>query len=110
MGNDTVIEHATQPAALPPTPLTIEGASVLHQMLRVRWAAWRALGKEKQAEIIGEAAPTLQQIETAGSAMFSMLGHKGDLMLVHFRASFEQLKQVELSLASLALWDYLEPA
>jgi hydrogen peroxide-dependent heme synthase len=38
-----------------------------------------------------------------------MLGHKGDLMLVHFRQSFEQLKQVELSLASLALWDYLEP-
>jgi chlorite dismutase len=109
MGNDTVIEHATQAPALPPTPLTIEGASVLHQMLRVRWAAWRALGKQKQAEVVAEAAPVLAEIEKAGSAVFSMLGHKGDLMLVHFRAGFEQLKQVELSLAALALWDYLEP-
>ena len=86
MGNHTVIEHATQPAALPPTPLTIEGASVLHQMLRIRWAAWRSLGKEKQAELIAEAAPVLAEIEKAGSAVFSLLGHKGDLMLVHFRA------------------------
>jgi len=39
-----------------------------------------------------------------------MLGHKGDLMLVHFRRSFEELKQVELSLSALALWDHLEPA
>jgi peroxiredoxin len=110
MGNDTVIEHAAPAAALPPTPLTIEGASVLHQMLRIRWSAWRALGKQKQAETIAEAAPVLGAIEPAGSAAFSMLGHKGDLMLVHFRKSFEELKQVELSLASLPLWDYLEPA
>jgi hydrogen peroxide-dependent heme synthase len=105
-----VIEPATQPAALPPTPLTIEGASVLHQMLRIRWAAWRALGKEARAELIAEAAPLLAEIEKDGSAIFSLLGHKGDLMLVHFRPSFEQLNQVELRLATLGLWDYLEPA
>ena len=41
-------EHAVRTATLPPTPLTIEGSSVLHQMLRIRWAAWRALTREKQ--------------------------------------------------------------
>ena len=30
-------------AELPPVPLTLEGASVLHQMMRVRWPAWKAL-------------------------------------------------------------------
>ena len=79
-------------------------------MFRIRWAAWRALGKERQAEVLAEAAPEFAAIEKAGSALFSMLGHKGDLMLVHFRKSFEQLKQVELSLAALPLWDYIEPA
>ena len=39
-----------------------------------------------------------------------MLGHKGDLMLVHFRPSFDELKGVELRLAQTRLWDYLEPA
>ena len=29
---------------IPAVPLTIEGYSVLHQMMRVRWAAWRQLG------------------------------------------------------------------
>ena len=81
--------------------MTIEGASVLHQMLRIRWAAWRALGKEAQAELMAEAAPVLAEIEKAGSAVFSLLGHKGDLMLVHFRPSFEELNQVELRLATL---------
>ena len=109
MGNDTLIEQAAQPVALPPTPLTIEGASVLHQMLRIRWAAWRTLTKEHQAELIAQAAPVLEQIEKAGSAVFSLLGHKGDLMLVHFRPDFERLNQVELQLATLGLWDYLEP-
>jgi hydrogen peroxide-dependent heme synthase len=110
MGNHLVIEHATQPSALPPTPLTIEGASVLHQMFRFRWTSWRGLGKEKQAEVTAEAAPALAEFEKAGSAVFSMLGHKGDLMLVHFRQNFAELKQVELQLAALHLWDFLEPA
>src|SRR5690348_14848358 len=101
MGNHTLSEHASaQPAPLPPTPLTIEGASVLHQMLRIRWAGWRALGKQAQAELTAEAAPVLAEIEKAGSAVYSLLGHKGDLMLVHFRPSFEELNQVELRLAS----------
>jgi chlorite dismutase len=43
------------------------------------------------------------------SAAFSLLGHKGDLILVHFRPSFDELNQVELRLARLRLWDYLEP-
>jgi len=110
MGIHHVIEHAAKPASLPPTPLTIEGASVLHQMLRIRWAAWRTLDSQKQAAITGEAGPVLKEMEQSGSAVFSMLGHKGDLLLVHFRDSFARLKQVELQLASLALWDYLEPS
>jgi hydrogen peroxide-dependent heme synthase len=47
-------------------------------------------------------------METDGSAAFSMLGHKGDIMLVHFRKDFTALNLVELALAKLKLWDYLE--
>ena len=39
-----------------------------------------------------------------------MLGHKGDLMLVHFRRSFEELEQAQRAVAQLRLSDYLEPA
>jgi hydrogen peroxide-dependent heme synthase len=99
--------------SLPPVPLTIEGASVLHQMLRVRWTAWKAINAVERSGIAEEAAVALAELElnAAGqSAAFSLLGHKGDLILVHFRQSFDELNRVEKRLAQLRLWDYLEPA
>ena len=44
------------------------------------------------------------------TALFSQLGHKGDLILLHFRDSFEALNQVELDLAQTSLIDFLDPA
>jgi peroxiredoxin len=100
--------------ALPEVPLTVEGASVLHQMMRFRWTAWRALSAGARSAILGQAAAALEAMEKPAdgrqSAVFSMLGHKGDLMFVHFRRSFEELNQVQLELARLPLSDYLEPA
>jgi chlorite dismutase len=99
-------------AALPPVPLTLEGASVLHQMARIRWSAWRAQPADKRASILEEASAALTAMEAGGktgSAVFSLLGHKGDLRFVHFRDSFADLQQAELSLAKLRLSDYLEP-
>jgi len=94
---------------LPPVPLTIEGASVLHQMFRVRWAAWRALPHGGRVEVLAQANPVLAGMEHDGSALFSLLGHKGDLMLIHFRPDFDGLGKVERDLTRLWLWDYLEP-
>jgi len=95
---------------LPAMPLTLEGLSVLHQMFRFRWAEWRKLDPSRQQEIAREAAAALSPSEEAGrSAVYSMLGHKGDLMLVHFRNSFEELNAVELQLNRTALQEYLEP-
>src|SRR5260370_28862570 len=109
----TIHNPPTNPAVekLPPVPLTIEGASVLHQMLRVRWAAWKALAKEHRSEIVEEASGVLAEMEknsSGSSAAFSLLGHKGDLILVHFRRSFDELSQAELRLARLKLSDYLD--
>ncbi len=98
---------------IPPVPLTIEGYCVLHQMMRVKWPAWRALDTVQKDQILQEATGSLSKMEqnTSGqSGIFSLLGHKGDLMFVHFRNSFDDLNQVELQLAGLRLHDYLEPA
>ena len=98
---------------IPPVPLTIEGYSVLHQMMRIRWGAWRQLPAAEKTAIVDAAAVVLGKMETNAngqSGLFSLLGHKGDLMFVHFRRSFDELNQVELQLAQLALNDYLEPA
>src|ERR1700689_3538753 len=80
-------------AEIPPVPLTIEGYSVLHQMMRFRWSAWRGLSPVQKAEILEEAGGVLAKMEENGSGqsgIYSLLGHKGDLMFVHFRQSFEE--------------------
>jgi chlorite dismutase len=99
--------------ALPPVPLTVEGASVLHQMMRFRRAAWRGLVEPERARILEEATQVLGRMEKPAegrqSAIFSLLGHKGDLLFLHFRRSFEELNQAQIELARLAISDYLEP-
>jgi peroxiredoxin len=108
MTPETLVE-----TALPAVPLTVEGASVLHQMMRFRRSAWRALRPEEQAEIVAEAVPAFAGMERhqdgRQSAVYSLLGHKGDLMMIHFRRSFEELNEAERQLARLRLSDYLEP-
>ncbi len=118
-------------ADFPPVPLTLEGASVLHQFFRFNWTSWRssADGERKSSapterksgadgerkEIVAEAITTLRAMERSGpdapvhTALYSQLGHKGDLILVHFRDSFEALNQAELQLAQTKLFDFLTP-
>ena len=160
----------TASVEIPAMPLTVEGYSVLHQMMRFRWTAWRMLRAGLRREIVDEAAELLNKMEQGGaspssssassssstvsssaassssgadsseasspsssgassgassqgashapgaggsggqSALYSVLGHKGDLMFVHFRSSFEELNQAEMQISQLRLNDYLEPA
>jgi chlorite dismutase len=97
-----------------PVPLTLEGSSLLHQFFRFDWKAWRATAKADRERITAEAIAALSALERkdagapARSALFSQLGHKGDLILIHFRDSFEALNQVELDLAQTTFYDYLD--
>ena len=96
---------------IPPVPLTLDGSAILHQMFRVRWPAWNAVAAVEQQAMVEDAAHVLTEMEQADtSAVFSQLGHKGDLMLVHFRPSFDELNAVELRLAQLQLLEFLEPS
>ena len=106
------VRPQTTSVEIPAVPLTTEGYCVLHQMMRFRWTAWRTLPDATRSVIAEEAASVLGEMEKksgGGSALFSLIGHKGDLLLVHFRNSFADLNQAELTLAGLRLSDYLEP-
>ena len=100
----------------PPVPLTLEGSSVLHQFFRFDWKAWRATPQGDRERIAADAMSALQTLERmtpdggVQTAVFSELGHKGDLILVHFRESLEALNQVELDLAQTPLYDFLTPS
>jgi chlorite dismutase len=96
----------------PVVPFTLEGASVLHQMFRVRWEEWRVLDTATRHQIAGEAAEWLSMQEGAEggeqSAAFALLGHKGDLLLVHYRKDFVGLLEAQAQVQHLRLSEYLE--
>lgn len=97
-----------QTMQMPAVPYTLDGAATLHQMLHINWAAWRALEENARAVILAEAETTLTAMESTGkSAAFSLLGHRGDLMLLHFRQSFDELNEVEMRLNQLRLRDFV---
>jgi peroxiredoxin len=99
----------------PPVPLTLEGSSVLHQFFRFDWKSWRGFAPSERNEMVTAFTAALKKLERASAdapvrtALYSQLGHKGDLMLIHFRESLEALNQVELDLAQTRLYDFLEP-
>jgi chlorite dismutase len=90
---------------------------MLHQFFRFNWKAWRALSAAEHERIAANAVRRLQALAPAGpgneagrdqTVLYSQLGHKADLMLIHTRGSLAALNQVELQLAQTELYDYLE--
>jgi peroxiredoxin len=95
----------------PRVPETLEGWSLLHQVFRVRWPEWHALEAARRKRLAEEAAAslaTMNRADEGATALVTILGHKGDLMLVHFRRSFEALQEAQLQVAQLALAPFLE--
>jgi chlorite dismutase len=81
-------------------------------MYRVRWEAWRALPEGERRERAASAASALGAMnrgEAGATAPVALLGHKGDLMFVHFRRDFEALHAAHADAARLAVAPFLEP-
>ena len=84
----------------PRVPETLEGWSLLHQRFRVRWNAWRELSAADRARLSGEAAAALGSSsgdDRGATSLTTILGHKADLMLTHFRRGFEELQAAQLA-------------
>jgi hydrogen peroxide-dependent heme synthase len=108
-----ILERGAALADFPPVPLTLEGASALHHFFRFDWKAWRDVPGAQRSRIVADAAKLLAALEKGAdgkvqTAVYSQLGYKGDLILVHFRDSLEALNRIELQLAQTALYDFLD--
>jgi peroxiredoxin len=95
----------------PFVPETLEGWSALHLMYRVDWGR---LGqaypgdRQQMAEEFAAAVTTgVASAEDGATALVQLLGHKGDLMVIVFRRTFDDLGRVQLALARTKLSAYL---
>ena len=97
---------------LPAVPLTLDGSYILHQMFRVRWSAWRSLESSDHTRLIEDSVTmftAMEENKQAATALFSLIGHKGDLMVVHFRKTLDEINSAELRVEHAELREFLEP-
>ena len=82
-------------------PPTDEGWFVLHDFRTVDWDAWREAPERNRDRAIVEGTEYLRRHEAVedapegDSAVFSVLGHKADLLIVHFRPTLDALSRAE---------------
>ncbi|HWP66370.1 MAG TPA: hydrogen peroxide-dependent heme synthase [Candidatus Limnocylindria bacterium] len=93
-------------------PTTLEGWYTLHDIYAVDWPRWNALSHGEQAELVREASEVLGALEEPADghgAAFSLLSQKGDLCLMHWRRTLEDLRRAEVTWAQARLRSFLVP-
>ena len=92
-------------------PHTLEGYAVLHQFFRIkrdRLQGHPTSAVAAMADEVGAAIIAMGKREDGDSAVFTQIGHKGDLIAIHFRRSLDELEAAQRTIANLALSEFLE--
>jgi len=95
-------------------PQTDEGWYVLHDFRRIDWAAWRDAPERERDRAIEEGVEYLERHEAVedaadgASGVFSMVGHKADLLIVHLRPTLDALSTAERRFDRTALGAFTE--
>jgi chlorite dismutase/heme-degrading monooxygenase HmoA len=82
-------------------PHTEEGWYALHDFRTIDWAAWQDAPQRVRERAIEEAVDFLESTaavadaDDGGSALYAVLGHKADLVLLHLRPSTADLDVLE---------------
>jgi hydrogen peroxide-dependent heme synthase len=91
----------------PFVPETLEGWSVLHLMYRVDWPRLMTTASADLDQLAQQGVEALNSglasAEAGATALVQLLGHKGDLMVIAFRRSFEDLGRLQLALSRTTL-------
>jgi chlorite dismutase len=97
---------------MPEGPETLEGWYTLHDFRLIDWPRWKALPAAERAAAVEEAAEFLRNTEAVtdgpegDSSLYSIVGHKADLMFLHLRSTPEELNALETAFARTRLADF----
>ncbi|MFW5900822.1 MAG: heme-binding protein [Halodesulfurarchaeum sp.] len=97
-------------------PLTEEGWYVLHDFRRIDWDGWRSAPERRRKRAIEEgrdyldSAIAVEGSDEGGSAVYSILGAKADILLMHLRPSMAALDHIERAFEQTELASFTERA
>jgi len=97
-------------------PPTDEGWYVLHDFRRIDWDSWRSTPERDRRRALEEAVDHLQSTvavedaEEGVTAVYSVLGHKADLLVLHMRPSTADIGALERQFEATDFADVTERA
>ena len=97
-------------------PDTAEGWYALHDFRTIDWDAWRGAPERTREQAIEEGVSYLRNheavadAEDGASAVFSVLGHDADLLILHFRPEMADLDTAERRFEQTAFAEFTERA
>ncbi len=95
-------------------PQTDEGWYVLHDLRTIDWDAWTEAAPAERERALDagveylEAAEAVEDADAGASAVFTVLGHEADLMLLHLRPTLADLDTLERQFETTAFARFTE--
>jgi len=91
---------------MPDAPQTEEGWYVLHDFRTIDWDTWRETPDGERQRTINEGVAFFTEqeaVDEGASAVFSILGHKADLLVLHLRPTLDAVSRAERQFEQTAL-------
>ncbi|WP_435333962.1 heme-binding protein [Haloarchaeobius sp. TZWWS8] len=92
-------------------PLTEEGWYALHDFRTVDWDAWRDAPERVRERVLDEGVAFFDahdDPQAGGTAIFTVLGHKADLLVLHLRPTMADLDRLERAFEATELAGFTE--
>jgi len=80
---------------------TLEGWYVLHDFRSVDWSSWKMVSAEERRTALDELQSlyvewtSVEDNKQGSYGVYSIVGHKGDLLFIHLRPTLQEINQLE---------------
>lgn len=95
--------------------MTLEGWYALHDFRTIDWQGWKeqnADGRQEALEQLHKQLNDWQSVENekkGSTAIYQIVGHKADLLIIHLRETLEELNELENELNKSKIGEVLIP-
>lgn len=95
---------------------TLEGWYALHDLRSIDWASWKLASEEERAAALDELISMQrewskkEENKTGSTALYSVVGQKADLIMMHLRPTLEELNEWENQFNKTRIADFTIPS
>ncbi|MDQ0297686.1 chlorite dismutase [Salibacterium salarium] len=91
---------------------TLDGWFCLHDLRKIDWASWRNVPNDEKQSMIQEFVTMvegwqkIEEEENGSYALYTVVGHKADIIMMNLRSSMNDLDSIENEFNKLRIADY----